>query len=77
MISSHRLLGIALLVGGILVGLVIVVVLGSYREVWGTAVTIAATLIALALLVLPQVVLGIYLITRRPPDEPQFPPDHP
>lgn len=75
--TSSRLLGLALIVGGLLVGGVIVVLMGSYGEMWSTAVAIAATIAALILLVLPQVALGVYLINHSASNNAQSPKDPP
>jgi hypothetical protein len=75
MISSPRLLGIALIVGGILVGIIIVVLLASYREAWTGVITLIATVAAFGLLVLPQLALGIYLLWHSAQNKPHLPKD--
>ncbi|MBK8984718.1 MAG: hypothetical protein IPM39_01335 [Chloroflexi bacterium] len=72
-LNSERLLGAALIVGGVLVGVVVAAVLRSYTQdgmmTGGTAVT--AAIIAFLLLVLPQLALGISLIRHTsPPNDP-------
>ncbi|MGB4873278.1 MAG: hypothetical protein WBP47_24725 [Candidatus Promineifilaceae bacterium] len=63
-ISTQRLLGIALIGGGVLVGMVVMVLFNGYANNGAvTAVTaIFAIILSFLLLVLPQLTLGIYLI---------------
>lgn len=63
-ISRERILGIALIAGGALVGVVVIVLLSSYARRGGvTAVTATlGVILGMLLLVLPQFALGIYLI---------------
>ncbi len=60
----QRLLAIALIIGGSLVGIVIMFMMSSYVRSghFSTAVATLAVIIAFILLVLPQFALGIYLI---------------
>lgn len=63
-IATERLLGIALIAGGALVGGVLIVLLSGYAQSGRmTAVTATiAVILGLIFLVLPQLALGIYLI---------------
>ena len=63
-ISTQRLLGIALIAGGVLVGVVVMVLLNGYAND-GAVTAVTATfgvILGFLLLVLPQLVLGVYLI---------------
>ncbi len=74
-ISKERILGVALVAGGALVGVVIIVLLNGYAQDGRlTAVTATiAVILGFLLLVLPQFALGVYLIWHdvqyRPPDD--------
>ena len=63
-ISTQRLLGIALIGGGVLVGVVVMVLFNGYANngavTAGTA--IFAIILSFLVLVLPQLTLGVYLI---------------
>jgi len=63
-IAPERLLGIALIAGGALVGVVVIVLLSGYARNGGMT-AVAATIgvvIAFLLFVLPQFAFGVYLI---------------
>lgn len=63
-LSISRLLGIALITGGVIVGLIMIVLMSNYASE-GKFTTIGATMAVIAafiLIVLPQIGLGVYLI---------------
>ena len=63
-ISTQRLLGIALIGGGVLVGVVVMVLFNGYANNGAITAVIATfgVILGFLLLVLPQLVLGVYLI---------------
>ncbi len=63
-ILPQRLLGIALIAGGVLVGMVVMVLFNGYAND-GAVTAVTATfgvILGFLLLVLPQLALGVYLI---------------
>ena len=63
-LSMSRLLGIALIAGGALVGIIMMILMSNYASE-GTVTSATATIAIIAafiILVLPQIGLGVYLI---------------
>jgi hypothetical protein len=77
-LSISRLFGIALIAGGTIVGLLIMVLMSNYASD-GKFTTASATLAVIAafiLLVLPQIGLGIYLIWDSMRETAVIPPEN-
>ena len=60
----QRLLGFALLIGGLLVGIIVTWLMWLYanEELLATGTAVIGTLLGLLLLALPQFILGMYLL---------------
>ena len=63
-ISISRLFGIALIAGGAIVGIIMMVFMSNYADAreFASATATIATIAAFILLVVPQIGLGVYLI---------------
>ena len=62
--SISRLFGIALIAGGTIVGIIMMILMSNYASngIFTPATATIATIVAFILLVLPQIGLGVYLI---------------
>lgn len=60
----QRFLGIALLIGGLLVGLIVLWLMWLYanEELLATGTAVTGALAGLLILALPQFILGVYLL---------------